>query len=620
MSRIFFLSALVSIGIGANTLCAQETVENELEFVRKLRDKGWADLAKTKIEELVKRGDPALNAALPLELAEINIAMARQLDPEQRLALFTQARTQLQDFIKQNQGKGPAALASVKLARLTSYQAQAILSRAMREEETKERHAKARPAEAMFIQAGQDLEAAIKAIDAALPNATGSVKGILEQEKRQARFDIAVNLFDQAKTYVDRGRSAVNEQRSLTMDKARKAFFDLRSDESSQNGWLANAWLMKCAMELTVRDDVILYHKKVMDKQFDKTSQPAIQPAVRLVKYFYLQDLTLPRADEAETIGDNAIGGAGKIKMSPLDRLHKVQKDGEDWLKSYANYQKTYEGQGVRFEVGQAYLTEAYMDQDKKDPKSQAATKKLFDLAADHFKILGSYDGDLAARAQQLGMSIQFKAVAEGKIELKSFDQFYMKAMIERGKVIATSKKMDAAKPDEQKKIEGERKQHLKEVINALNNALALADTRTPIGKVDDARYFLCGACRGVRRSVPRRHRIGGAGPGAQLAPLGGRGRPGASNLFRPASTHPGRRGSPPTPGGHGRVHPGHGGLERRSGDVARPLSSGAGGQARRRRGQGDPPSGNDYARFHGLYLHAGPAGLHRPGRPRKDR
>src|SRR5438093_1547486 len=105
MKRIFLLSVLVSIGIGASSLRAQETVENELELVRKLRDKGWADLAKAKIEELLKRGEPALNAALPLELAEINIAMARQMDPDQRLSLFMQARTQLRDFIKSNQGK-----------------------------------------------------------------------------------------------------------------------------------------------------------------------------------------------------------------------------------------------------------------------------------------------------------------------------------------------------------------------------------------------------------------------------------------------------------------------------------------------------------------------------------
>jgi hypothetical protein len=494
MKRILFLSALIFIGVGAGSVRAQESVENELELVRKLRDKGWADLAKAKIEELVQRGDPALNAALPLELAEINIAMARQMDPDQRLALFTQARTQLQDFIKQNQGKPQAALASVKLARLTSYHAQAILSRAMREEDTKDKHAKARPAETMFIQAGKDLETAIKTIDAALPNALGALKGILEQEKRQARFDVAINLFDQAKTYIDRSKFAVNQQRSETMDKARKAFFDLRSDESSQNGWLANAWLMKCAMELTARDDVIKYHDAVMKKQNDKTAQPAIQPAVRLVKYFALQDLTLPRADEAETIGDNAIGGAGKVKMTSLDRLHKVQKDGEDWLKTYANYQKTYEGQGVRFELGQAYLTEAFMEQDKKDAKAQAAAKKLFELAGEHFKILGNYDGDLATRAQQLSMQIQYKTVAEGKIELKTFDQFYMKAMIERGKVIATSKKLDDAKPDDQKKFEAERKEHLKEVITALNKALAQAESKTPIGKMDDARYFLSGA------------------------------------------------------------------------------------------------------------------------------
>jgi hypothetical protein len=489
MKRILLLSIVALVG--AAPLRAQETVEYELELVRKLREKGWSDFAKKKIEDLLKRGDPTLNAALPLELAEINISMARQLDPDQRATLFAAARTQLQDFIKQNQGKGQAALASVKLARLTSYQAQAILSRAMREDDLKSKHEKARPAETMFIQAGKDLEAAIQAIDAALPTAAPtSLKNLLEQEKRQLRFDIAVNLFDQAKTYVDKDRTATSAARTNTMEKARKAFEELRSDESSQNGWLANAWLMKVAMEQTDRDKVVSFYNKVIAKEKAKTVDPAVVPAIRLVRYFHIQDLTLPRADEVETIGDNAIGSLSKFKKSGLDRLHDVQKEGEAWLKAYPNSFKTYEGQGVRYELGQAYLTEAFEVQ-KKDAK---AAKKLFDLASSHFKTLGDYDGDLAERARQLAMSIEFTTVAEGKTELRTFDQFMMKAMIERRNVIETSKKMDAAKPDERKALEDARKKQLKDVIVALNRALALADARTSIQKTDDARYYLCGA------------------------------------------------------------------------------------------------------------------------------
>ncbi len=483
------LFAAVLVAIQAYPAWAQETVENELEMVRKLRDKGWNDLAKLKIEDLQKRGDPSLNAALPLELARINIAIARLRDPDQRFALFTDARKQLQEFINKNPGKAEAALASAELARVTSYHGQALLSRAMREDEMKARHEKARPAETMFIQAGKDLEAAIKAIDAALPNAPNvTIKNLLEEEKKQARLDIAVNLLDQAKTYISDSLKVI-EQRADTRKAAIKIFTELLKDESSQVGWLANTWLMKCNIEITAPDQAYIHYQKVMERaKTDKTG--AVTPALRLMGYFHMQDQTLPRRGESETIGDNAIGGKSKIKMSPMDRLKAVQKEGEAWLKTYANYHKSYEGQGVRYELAHAYLAEA--DQiEKKDAKN---AKIAYDLATEHFKKLGEYDGDLAEKARQLYMSIEFKTVAEGKTELKSFDQFLMKAMLDRKAVIELSGKLDAAKPTEQKKFEDERKKALKDVINSLHKALAMADTKTPIQKVDDARYYLSGA------------------------------------------------------------------------------------------------------------------------------
>src|SRR5260221_300708 len=110
MKRFLAIVILIS---ATGTLRAQESAESELEYVRQLRAKGWTDLAKIKIDALQKRNDPLLNAALPLELAKLNISAARLLGPEQRFALFTAARGQLQEFIDKNQGKAEAALARV---------------------------------------------------------------------------------------------------------------------------------------------------------------------------------------------------------------------------------------------------------------------------------------------------------------------------------------------------------------------------------------------------------------------------------------------------------------------------------------------------------------------------
>ena len=108
MKRILSLLALLIVLGNAAPLIAQESVETELELIRKLRDRGWNDLAKTKIEELLKRGDPVLNATLPLELARLNIAAARSQDPDQRLITYAAARAQLEEFITKNKGKGQA--------------------------------------------------------------------------------------------------------------------------------------------------------------------------------------------------------------------------------------------------------------------------------------------------------------------------------------------------------------------------------------------------------------------------------------------------------------------------------------------------------------------------------
>jgi hypothetical protein len=496
MKRMLFLLALLFVWGHANPLFCQETAENELELVRQLRAKGWHDFARTKIDEMLKRGDPLLNAALPLESARVNIAEARQKDPEQRFALFTTAHKQLQEFIDKNKGKAEAALARVELARLTSYHAQAILSKAMREEDPPSRHKQARPAETKFIEAGKDLEAAIAALEAALKNTPkGDLQTLLAKELKQAHFDVAINIFDQGKTYLDKGKDAVNAQRSLTIDKARKAFTELRKDESSQVGWLANAWLMKCSMELTdgkVKD----YHDLVMKRRDDKSAQPGIQPAVRLVRYFALQDLTLPRED-TESIGQNALNVNSKVKMSPMQRLKAVQTQAEDWLKSYPNHHKTYEGEGVLFELGYAFFSEAlYEEKDKKNAGPS------YDKAVVYFDRLAETDGDLAERARQISMVIKFKRL-DLKAELKTFDEYMMKAMLDRQAVIVASTKLDeyalkakevGPNEAEKKKLDAERKGHLKAVITSLGKALALATERTSPKKKDDARYYLCGA------------------------------------------------------------------------------------------------------------------------------
>ena len=483
MKRQLVFASIFLLACNANKVLAQESPELELELVRKLRAKGWHDLAKTKIDELLKQNIPLYTAALPLELAKINISIARQKDPEQRFALFTLARTQLQDFVTKNKSKPEAAQAAVELARLSTYHAQAILSKAMREDDARARHERARPAETMFQQAGTDLEAALKLLDAAVATtADVKLKAELIRDQKQTRFDIAINIFEQAKTYLDKSKDSVNAQRSAAIARAKDAFAELTKDESDDVGWLANAWLMKCYMEIDSPDDVNKFHNYILKRKDDKANLPAILPAVRLVRYFGMQDMTVGRED-TEAIGRNP---TKKFKTVAL-RLKAVQDEGEAWIKAYPGHLNSYEGQGVLFELAYAYVSHASTE---KDPKT---TGPLFDKAVKYFDQLADMDSDLAERARQIAMSIKFKRL-DTTIELRSFDEYMMKAMLDRKAVIDTAQKIDNASQADVAKLKDERKKHLKDVITSINKALALATSKTPVQKVDDARFYLCGA------------------------------------------------------------------------------------------------------------------------------
>ena len=109
MKRILCsLALLIAVGKRCHPVaCSGNHVEAELELVKQLRARGWNDLAKAKIEALLKRNDPTLNAVLPLELARINISSARLQDPDQRLATFNTARGPASlGLHRQEQGQG----------------------------------------------------------------------------------------------------------------------------------------------------------------------------------------------------------------------------------------------------------------------------------------------------------------------------------------------------------------------------------------------------------------------------------------------------------------------------------------------------------------------------------
>ncbi|GEM_PF-1933861 len=438
---------------------AQETPETQLDFVRKLRAKGWHDLNKEYIDELIKVY-PQLAGQLSLEQARSLVVLGRMKNLDQRATLFNQARDKFQTFVTEYAGKPEAVQARLELAKLVAYHGQAILSKALRDnEEPKDQHDAARRAEALFIQAGEELDAVIK-----------ELKG---KELSQAKFERGVSYIDQARTYLDLDKVAIRRQRGELMLLAKKLFESMADDLTTEEGFLANAWLVKCGHELQEpKESTKRYHRVV--NTTDKTGVAAA--GQRLARYFHIQ--YIPKDID--------------LKLKPLERVKLIQTEANKWLKDFSGHHKSWEGQGVRFLLADAYLTEAlFIAKDFKAPAAQG----LLGQAQKLYSALAELDGEFSEESNRRSISIAVTKLE--KIDLKDirdFDNSLLKAYFE---LYSEVKKIDdkladeKLKEPERKKLETARKQHLRDAVRALSQALNLATSSTPIVKVDEARWLL---------------------------------------------------------------------------------------------------------------------------------
>ncbi len=477
------LLALVLCGAGLPAR-AQEPVENELEFVRKLRAKGFIDLAKTYLERMEKRKDPQLAALLPLEQARTLLAAARDKEAEQRFGMFGQARVFLKQYAEKNAGKPEAAEGTLELARLSSYEGQALLTKALRELDPGAQQDLAKPAEAKFIEGAKELDVAIKMLQGLTEESKvpDDVKKRLKQELTQARFDKGINFIDQARTYVNTAKEDVNLKRAQIIQEAKKVFVTLADEESLTIRSQANAWLMKIAMEEQDPGAVEKYYNRVMGHK-----EADARAGQRWARLFDMQDV----------LGNAKNPRAAKLK-SAADKLALVQKMGLSWLKDYPTAMKSPEGEGVLWELASAYYLEAKeAEKEKKEKKGKLDPEKLYDQAQKYYGMLAQGEGDYSEKANQVNLSISFQRMGARK-DFRTFEELYLKSqfeLLEMQKI--AGKRMKALKDGDDKdaeKADKEWKAKLREVTHTLSRTISVANDRTPIQKLDEARYFLTSA------------------------------------------------------------------------------------------------------------------------------
>ena len=217
-------------------------------------------------------------------------------------ACSARRRDKFQEFVKKFEGKPEATQARLELAKLVAYHGQALLTKALREEEVKEQHEAARH--------GGGRSSSRRA-----RSWTWSSSSSRTRSRSRRSFDRGVNYIDQARTYIDLSKDANNYASAPSWStRPRRSSWTWPSDENSEVGLLANAWLVKCYQELQDPTESLKY----LQARHGAAGKAA-EPAQRLARYFYIQWIPNDPALMQE------VKGIDKIKLDP-DRGEQVAR------------------------------------------------------------------------------------------------------------------------------------------------------------------------------------------------------------------------------------------------------------------------------------------------------
>ncbi|HEV3085319.1 MAG TPA: tetratricopeptide repeat protein [Gemmataceae bacterium] len=434
-----------------------------LAFVRALRARGMADLALEYLQSQSKNPPADLAPILPLELAKTRLELAASKpDPASRLAEQNQARAEFELFLKNNPQHPLAAEASLEIARIIAIQGKTELSKARQADKNVQAAGMAK-ARALFDQAGPLLQAAAERIDAQLAalaatptSQSEAQKQALTEARQQAELEIGINLLNQAQSYTGDSDAA---KRGELFKKAIDVLEKLsRRDPKNPICWQARTWLGRCYLE----NEDPKAARKIFNEVIAEPGEYA-EPGKRLARYFRLQTLA----------GDD-----------PRKAAADIRKACEEWLIVYPNHHDTPEGYGVRFELAAAYKKQAQMA-----AKNSNQARILYDQALKLFQAIEQTDNEFSTQAQNEKQLVIVQASQErtrGDIsKLANFEECYLRAQVEVGFLSEESKKLKGAE------LDNKRKERLKNMLEALNRGLDLADAGASPEAISNARFLL---------------------------------------------------------------------------------------------------------------------------------
>jgi hypothetical protein len=446
--------------------------ESPLELVRALRERQMADLARDYLEKSLPKAPPDLVPKLVLELARTRMDVAAgEPNIDKRLAGYRDSRAGFQEFLAKYPNDSAASAARLDLARVSVAQGKTQLAVALRQDSAAAKYSEALKARALLEDAGKQLKPSAgqlkkewelrKNEEPKTPKEV-QAKRDAETDMLRAQFEIGLNFYDQALTYVDEAtKDESRVARSRTAQKAVEAVKAIANgNEKLPITWEAKAWLGRCEFEAGVpaKDIRRRYMNIINDKE------PAAAIGQRLARYFLI--LIVPEAPDV---------------AAKEDPNKTIQTVAEEWLRRYPSYKNTPEGYGVRYELAESLLKQAV---NIKQPVQQ---KALFDLALKYFKELEQSENEYADLARSRKINIIFTRQGGDKekladvSKLNTFDDCYVRAQYE---FFQMSQADDKKKTPEE--IEAARKAHLATITTALTRAIDLAKQKAGSATASD--------------------------------------------------------------------------------------------------------------------------------------
>jgi hypothetical protein len=439
------------------------STQEELRFVRELRDRGDADLALEYLQRLSKTASPELARELPLEEARTRLkAAADEPDSSKRLAMYTQAETDFEKYLAANMGTPTGYAVAIDLADASVLRGRTMLSRSMLQDTPEGRDAEGAKAREVLVRAGEKLKAAAAILDKQLAAVTGgtpsetALRNRLQHERYRVELNIGLNLFDQAQTYrKDSGQNKVLEIRAGFIDKARGVLEKLmETDNKSPICWQAMAWAALCWDENGEPKKARARFTEILgvDPHIAADGQ-------RLARYFRLLVIK-----ESPEVGEK-----------PAEIIIEA---GRRWIADYPRYLKTPEGYGMRYLLAEVLIEQARASKDATEKTAMQAEARRY------LQGIESTENDFSDRAKRLKIVLigETGGFTRPVAELKTFDDCFVRAQYEIMQMGEDEKKL---KGDELQKKTDKR---IGDVLAVLDLALKSPEAKKPSMETNTAR------------------------------------------------------------------------------------------------------------------------------------